>query len=259
MEQHIIAKRDEEVIELLMNRPNSFNAFGLTMVDQFAEHLITIAADDTIRAVVITGEGKAFCAGGDLKWMASFPNGPYASVHELAARFHQAILEIRRMPKPVIAGINGPAAGGGFSLALACDLRVISESAFLQQAYTSNGLCLDGGGTFTLPRIAGFARAMEIAAFDQPISSEQALNWGLVTKVVQDGTAREEAMRMAHQMAKRSIHAFGWAKRLFNDSFNTTFETQIEREREAVAKCADHPDGGEGRAAFEEKRKPIFY
>lgn len=259
MDGPIILKRDDEIVELLLNKPKSFNAFDLETVSQFADHLITIAADESIRAVVISGEGKAFCAGGDLKWMSSFPDGPFASVHELAARFHQAVLEIRRMPKPVIAAINGIAAGGGFSLALACDFRVMSASAVLQQAYTSNGLCLDGGGTFTLPRIVGLARAMEIMAFDQPISSERALKWGLATKVVKDGTAREEALKMAHELANKSLHAFGWAKRLFNDSFNTTFETQAEREREGIAKCSAHSDGKEGREAFAEKRKPVFH
>jgi 2-(1,2-epoxy-1,2-dihydrophenyl)acetyl-CoA isomerase len=162
------------------------------------------------------------------------------------------------MSKPVIAAVNGVAAGGGFSLALACDFRVMAKSAMLRQAYTSSGLCIDGGGTFTLPRLVGLAHALEIVAFDKPISSEQALSWGLVTKVVEDGRAVEEASKMAHELAKISLHSFGWCKALLTDSFNAAFETHIERERLGLSTCAAHPDGQEGLKAFSEKRKPVF-
>jgi 2-(1,2-epoxy-1,2-dihydrophenyl)acetyl-CoA isomerase len=162
------------------------------------------------------------------------------------------------MRKPVIAAINGVAAGGGFSLALACDFRLMAKSAILRQAYTSSGLCIDGGGTFTLPRLVGLARALEIVAFDKPISSEQAMDWGLVTNVVEDGHALEEAMKMAHELAKISLHSFGWCKALLTDSFNTAFETHIERERLGLSTCAAHPDGQEGLRSFTEKRRPVF-
>jgi len=176
----------------------------------------------------------------------------------LAASFHQAILEIRRMPKPVIAAINGLAAGGGFSLALACDFRVMARSATLRQAYTSNGLSIDGGGTFILPRIVGLARALEITGFDAPISSEQALTWGLVTKVADDGHAVEEAVHMAHELSRGSLNSFGWSKRLLTDSYNTPFEAHIERERLGLCSCAEHADGKEGIRAFVARRKPVF-
>ena len=162
------------------------------------------------------------------------------------------------MPKPVVAAIHGVAAGGGFSLALACDFRVMEESARLKQAYTSSGLCIDGGGTFALPRMVGLARALEIAAFDHPISSEQALAWGLVTKVVNDGEALQEALTMLLHLGERSIHSFGWTKKLFTDSFNTSFESQIEMERVGLCDCAGHTDGQEGLQAFIQKRKPVF-
>ena len=259
MSQSIELRKDGMIAEVLLNRPETFNAFDLDMVELFAKGLINLALDDSISVVVISGEGKAFCAGGDLKWVSSFPGGPAAGFHELAARYHQAILEIRRMRKPVVAGINGIAAGGGFSLALACDFRIMAQSAILRQAYTANGLCMDGGGTFTLPRLVGMARAMEIVAFDKPISSEQALTWGLVTKVVEDGRVMEEARHMARELVKVSLHSFGWCKELLTDSFHTTFETQIERERMGISQCGAHPDGREGLKAFAEKRKPIFH
>ncbi|RJP69912.1 MAG: enoyl-CoA hydratase/isomerase family protein [Candidatus Abyssobacteria bacterium SURF_17] len=258
MTELVKTKRDENVVTLLLNRPEAFNALNHEMMEQLARHVTGIAADDTIRAVVLTGEGKAFCAGGDLKWALSQPEGAPAAFHKLAAQFHLAVSEIHRMRKPVIAAINGVAAGGGFSLALACDFRVMARSVNLRQAYTSAGLCIDGGGTFTLPRIVGVARAMEIVAFDKPISSEQALAWGLVTRVVEDGRAVEEACAMARELAAGAIHSFGWCKALLTDSFNSEFEAHIERERFALSECAAHPGGQEGLRAFAEKRKPKF-
>jgi len=250
--------QEDEVAKVFLYRPQTFNSFDLDMIRQFSECLMTLSVDEAVRAVVISGEGKAFCAGGDLKWASNFPRGPSAGFHELAARFHQAILEIRRMKKPVIAVINGIAAGGGFSLALACDFRVMARSATLRQAYTSNGLCIDGGGTFTLPRLVGFARALEIAAFDPPISSDQALAWGLVTRVVEDGLVMEEGIKMARQLARGSLHSFAWSKRLLTDSFQTSIEAQLENERHGLYACAAHEDGKEGLQAFGEKRKPVF-
>ncbi len=258
MAESVKLKKEGEITQVLLNRPEAFNAFDLELLESLEKHLIKLAEDDSVAGIVISGEGKAFCAGGDLKWALSFIGGAPAAFHELAARYHQAILEIRRMRKPVIAAINGVAAGGGFSLALACDFRVMAKSAILRQAYTSSGLCIDGGGTFTLPRLVGLARALEIVAFDKPISSEQAMDRGLVTKVVEDGHALEEAMKMAHELAKISLHSFGWCKALLTDSFNTAFETHIERERLGLSNCATHSDGQEGLRSFLEKRKPVF-
>jgi len=258
MSEPIAITQDDGIAKLILNRPAVFNAFDHDMVERFARHVVRLAVDENVRGVVISGEGKGFCAGGDIKWASEFPLGPSAAFHKLAASFHQAILEIRRMPKPVIAAINGLAAGGGFSLALACDFRVMARSATLRQAYTSNGLCIDGGGTFMLPRIVGLARALEIAAFDNPISSEKALNWGLVTRVVDDGHSLEEAVNMARELSNGSLNSFGWSKQLLTDSFNTAFESHIERERLGLCSCAGHPDGKEGIQAFVDKRQPVF-
>lgn len=258
MSELIEIKQHDTIAEVALNRPEAYNAFNYEMISQLANHLTALASDHDVRAVVITGNGKAFCAGGDLKWALEYSNRPAGAFHALAGQFHLAITEIRRMPKPVIAAINGVAAGGGFSLALACDMRVVEKSAVLRQAYTSSGLCIDGGGSFTLPRLVGYARALEIAAFDEPISASRALEWGLVTKVVEDGRAREEAGKMAGQIARGALNSFAWSKKLITDSFNTSFETQIENERAALEACADHPDGQEGLSAFSQKRKPQF-
>ncbi|MBN1691567.1 MAG: enoyl-CoA hydratase/isomerase family protein [Dehalococcoidia bacterium] len=259
MTDSIIRVRDNEIAHIVLNRPAFFNAFDLTMMDSMARHMIELAADENVRGVIISGEGKAFCAGGDLKWVTDFEKGPEAAFHILAAAYHQMVLEIRRMNKPVIAAVNGVAAGGGFSLALACDFRVMAESAIFRQAYTSNGLSIDGGGTFSLPRLVGLARALEIVAMDLPITSEKALAWGLVTRVVRDGTAVEEALKMAHDLSSISLHSFGLSKQLLTDSFNCTFESQIEKERQGICSCAIHADGQEGMKAFCEKRKPVYF
>jgi 2-(1,2-epoxy-1,2-dihydrophenyl)acetyl-CoA isomerase len=258
MTESVTVRKVEGIATVLLNRPEAFNTFNMDLVETFAASLISLAADEKVRGIVITGEGKAFSGGGDLKYALAFPQGPSAAFHELAGYFHSAILEIRRMPKPVIAAVNGVAAGGGFSLALACDFRVMAQSAALRQAYTSSGLCIDGGGSFTLPRLVGLARAMEIMAFDRPISAEQALAWGLATKIVPEGTALEEATNMARELARGSLHSFGLSKKLLTDSFNTSFETHLERERRGLSGCAAHPEGMEGLTAFAEKRKPVF-
>jgi len=258
MTESVKVTRDGEIACVVLNRPQAFNAFDLDLLEALAGELMTLAADKEARAVVITGEGKAFCAGGDLKYLLNAPEGPPAMFHKLAGHFHQAVLEIRRMPKPVIAAINGVAAGGGFSLALAADFRVMGESAVLKQAYTSAGLCLDGGGSFTLPRMVGLARALEIVAFDRPIAAKQAYEWGLATRIAPDGEVLTEALSLARELGAISLNSFGWAKRLLTDSFNTAFEAHLERERRGLVSCAAHPEGQEGMKAFSEKRRPVF-
>jgi 2-(1,2-epoxy-1,2-dihydrophenyl)acetyl-CoA isomerase len=258
MTEPIKLTREAEIAWVMLNRPEAFNAFDQDLLTALAAQLSTLAVDPEVRAVVISGAGRAFSAGGDLKYFLGSPVGPARIIHVMAGSFHQAVIEIRRMDKPVIAAINGVAAGGGFSLALACDFRVMGESATLKQAYTSAGLSLDGGGSFTLPRLVGLARALEIVAFDRPIPAPQALAWGLATKIVPDAQVLPEAMAMAHELAGRSLNSFGWAKRLLTDSFNSALEAHLERERRGLATCAAHPDGQEGLKAFVEKRKPIF-
>jgi 2-(1,2-epoxy-1,2-dihydrophenyl)acetyl-CoA isomerase len=258
MTEVVRVTREAEIACVALNRPRAFNAIDQELVEAFAAQLINLGADPEVRGVVITGEGKAFCAGGDLKYFLSDPRGAARAIHQIAGYFHQAVLEIRRMPKPVIAAVNGVAAGGGFSLALACDFRIMGESATLKQGYTSAGLSLDGGGSFTLPRLVGLARALEIVAFDRPIPAPQALAWGLATRIAPDAQVLEEALTMARELAGMSLNSFGWAKRLLTDSFNSAFEAHLERERRGLSTCAAHPDGQEGMQAFQEKRQPVF-
>jgi len=247
MADPILTRRHGKILEVTLNRPEAYNALNLDMMNMLADVLSLGARDDSTKGVLITGKGKAFCAGGDLKWISQQKEEAGSVLHRLAPQFHLSILEIRRMEKPVVAGINGIAAGGGFSLALACDFRVMGQGASLRQAYTSSGLSLDGGGSFALPRLVGLARAMEIMAFDDPIASAKALEWGLVTKVVPDSEVLSEATAMLTRLSKTSLH-----------SFNTTLEAQLELERQGISDCAAHPDGQEGIRAFVEKRNPAF-
>ena len=258
MNEQIKLEITDGIALMTLNRPEGFNAFHAPMIGNVAEKLIRLSTDADVVGVVLTGASKAFCAGGDLKWVSTSGMAPGAAFRALAAAYHQAIVEIRRMPKPVVAAVNGLAAGGGFSMALACDFRVMAKSAIFRQAYTSNGLSVDGGGTYTLPRLVGLARAMEIVAFDRPISADQALAWGLVTEVVEDGQAVNKAIAMVQEIVKLPLSSFLASKKLLTDSFHTPFEHQLEKEREFLAWCADHPNGQEGIKAFLEKRSPVY-
>lgn len=258
MNDPVLTQQHENILQITLNRPEAYNALNLDMMKMLGEALSSAAADKSIKGVLLTGQGKAFCAGGDLKWISQQSEEAGSVLHRLAPQFHLSIVEIRRMEKPVVAAINGTAAGGGFSLALACDFRVMAQSAVLRQAYTSSGLSIDGGGSFALPRLVGLARAMEIMAFDQPISSAQALEWGLVTKVVPEDEVLSESFAMLETLTKNSLHSFAWSKKLMTGSFDNTLETQLELERQGIRDCAAHPDGQEGIKAFVEKRKPSF-
>jgi 2-(1,2-epoxy-1,2-dihydrophenyl)acetyl-CoA isomerase len=241
-----------------LHRASRYNAFDLEMVQQLEETFLSLSLDPDTVGVVVTGDGKAFCAGGDLQWAHNYPAELPQAFRELAAHFHQAILEIRRMPKPVVAAVNGMAAGGGFSLALACDFRIVEASAVLRQAYTSSGLSMDGGGTHALVRMVGLARAMEIAALDRPLGSDEAKRLGLATEVVPDGEGVRRAIGWVAEMRQRSLTSFAASKRLLTDSYDTCLEAQLERERDHLSWCADQPNGREGIRAFLEKRPPVF-
>ena len=258
MADPILTRRHGKILEVTLNRPDAYNALNLDMMIRLAEALSLAATDHSVLGVLVTGKGKAFCSGGDLKWISQQKEAAGSVLHRLAPQFHLSILEIRRMEKPVVAAINGIAAGGGFSLALACDFRVMGQSATLRQAYTSSGLSIDGGGSFALPRLVGLARAMEIMAFDEPISSTRALEWGLATEVVADSEVLSESVGMLNRLTGGALHSFGWSKKLMTHSFSTTLETQLELERQGISHCAAHPDGQEGVRAFVEKRKPSF-
>lgn len=258
MEAPITVDRVDGIATVLFNRPDSYNALNAATARELAAALKTLREDHETRGIVITGAGKAFSAGGDIRAILDHAQGPAAAFYEMATLVHGCISEIRNMPKPVVAAINGVAAGGGFSLALACDFRVMAEGARLRQGFTSNGLCIDAGGTFMLPRLVGMARALEIAAFDEPIVADQALHWGLVTRVVDDAKLLSRANRLLKDLFRKSLHSFSWSKRLLSSALEASLETQLEREHLGLISCAMHSDGVEGMKAFLEKREPRF-
>lgn len=258
MEQRVILETGDAIARVYFNDPKKLNAFNLETITLFASTIISLACDDAIKGIIISGRGTAFCAGGDLTWASSHPNGASVAFHELSSRFHQSIAEIRNMRKPVVAAINGIAAGGGFSLALACDFRIMAKSAVLKQGFTSNGLSMDGGATFILPRLVGMARAMEIVAFDEPLTAEKALQAGLVNQVTDEQDPVPEAEQFIRRILTISPNSFSWSKQLIYHSISASIESQMELERAGLSSCAAHRDGIEGIRAFAEKRKPKF-
>ena len=258
-DQPVIVERDDDIATIRLNRPAKYNALNRELLEGFHAAVTELSFDEQIRAVVLTGAGKAFCGGGDLEAINDAdPEHPGRGFWRLAGRFHEAVKELRAMAKPTIAAINGPAAGGGFSLALACDLRLMADAAFLKLAYVENGLSIDGGGSFTLPRLVGLARAMEIAFLDEKISADKALDLGLVNRVVGGDALLESTHQLADRLAAMPTAALGRAKRLLNASFQNSLEQQLELERAEISAAGNSEEGREGMAAFFEKRKPIY-
>jgi 2-(1,2-epoxy-1,2-dihydrophenyl)acetyl-CoA isomerase len=247
------------VLTLTSNRPDKLNALDLEMAKALRQQLIIAAEDTTVRVVVITGHGRGFCAGGDLKFaMQANPEQPGNSFQALTSVLHECIEVIRAMAKPVIAAINGPDAGAGMFLALACDLRLISQSACLKVSNTTYGLSLPAGGTFLLPRLLGIGRALDLAMLDQPVSAEAAQSMGLVTQVIADQYFHDEVATFAGDLSKKSVKTLGQVKLLMNESFGCTLSEQLSAEQQAIVKSANHPEGREGLDAFLQKRQPEF-
>jgi len=249
----------DSVTTITLNRPHVLNAIDLATCEALRTRLREAAAAPEIRAVILTGNGRAFCAGGDLGFaLAANPDTLGDSFLALTEILHDCIAQIRTIPKPIIAAINGPAAGAGLFLALACDLRLMADDAYLRQANTSHGLSIPAGGTFTLPRLVGLARALEIALLDEPIPAANALELGLANRVVSAAQLRSEAKSLANRVAHQPIAVLGRVKQLMNESFDSSLAAQLERERQAIAVSANSKEGREGVDAFLQKRQPNF-
>jgi len=228
-----------------------------------AQELVTALeqcrGESKIRVVIVTGSGGAFCAGGDLKYCSKFlGSNPVQPIRELTHWFHRIILDIRILPKPVIAAVNGVAAGGGMSLALACDLRIAAADAQFRQAYTGVGLVPDAGWSLWVSLLSGFGRASEMLFLDPVIDAGQALQMGLVHKVVAPGELAEEASRLAARLAEGPARAHALAKAALNRGLLGALEYQLEVERQGVLQAAGTRDFREGLTAFLEKRRPRF-
>ncbi len=246
------------VATITLNRPAQFNALNLDMARELMHATIAADEDAGVRCVVLTGAGKAFFAGGDLSTFDAAGDQRGALIKEMTTYFHAAISRLSRMDAPVIAAINGVAAGAGFSAMLACDLAVAARSAKLTMAYTKSGLSPDGSSTWFLPRIVGLRRAQELTLTNRVLTAAEALDWGLITRVVDDAELTEHVRTLSAELASGPTRTLGAAKRLMRDSADQSLETQMELETRAIAAASLSVDGREGVAAFLEKRGPNY-
>lgn len=258
--QNILFERAGSIATVKFNRPQTFNAFSLPLGQDLMEALETCFYDDAIRAVILTGEGKAFCSGGDISvFKTSLDKDPSRPIRELMVPFNKCIALIRRMPKPVICAVNGVASGAGMSFVAACDYRVAASSATFKQAYTGVGLSGDGAWMLLVPMLIGFARAMEMVLFDPLIDAKKALEWGLVNEVVGRDELMDLSSAIAGRLASGATKAYGLAKSNLNHAMMGVLDSQLQFEAEGMVKASmTTTDYLEGIRAFLERRKPGF-
>jgi 2-(1,2-epoxy-1,2-dihydrophenyl)acetyl-CoA isomerase len=243
---------------LTLNRPKAANSFNLDLTREFLEAATICADDSAIRAVLLTGAGRFFSAGGDLKNFAAAEDQVPKLVAETADALHAAISKLARMNAPIVAAVNGPAAGAGMSLVCMTDIALAAESAIFTMAYTAAGLAPDGSSTYFLPRAVGMRRARELMLTNRRLSAAEAHAWGIVERVVPDDDLMAEAEKLARALASGPTLAFGAVKKLLLASQNAQLEDQLDAETSAIVSMTRTSDGREGVAAFREKRKPSF-
>ena len=246
--------RDGAVLTITLNRPDVLNAFNAAMHQALSVALKEAEADE-VRAVVITGAGRGFCVGQDL---TEFREAPGDIGERLRGNYHPNILALRSLEKPVLAAVNGPAAGAGLSFACACDLRLAAASATFVPAFINIGLVPDSGGTYFVRRLLGTARAFEWMTSGRRLSAAEALDWGLVSEVVADEKLAERAAERAAELAAMPTRGVGLTKRLFDHAENATLEEQLELEAQLQTAATQTADFREGVDAFLEKREPRF-
>lgn len=245
------------VATITLSREEAANSVNLQACQELAEAALAAQEDASVRAVVLTGRGRMFSAGGDLGSFAGAEEPPKL-LKRMTIHLHAAVAMFARMDAPVIAAVNGAAAGAGFSLVCAADLAIAAESAKFTLAYTGAGLTPDGSSTWFLPRIVGRRRTLELMLGNRVLSAQEALEWGIVNQVVPDGEAGKAAAELAATLAQGPTGAYGVTKRLVLGSSDNSLETQMELEGTAIARAAATPDGQEGISAFLAKRRPRF-
>ena len=243
--------------KITLNRPKAYNSVNKELAMAFQSALDTCASDEEIRAVVITGAGKAFCAGQDLVEVTTPEQMPGFKVL-LEEHFLPIVLNIRNLPKPVVAAVNGVAAGAGANIALACDIVVASEKASFIQAFSGIGLVPDSGGTFFLPRLVGFQKAVAISMLGDKIGANEAEKMGMIYKVFEENTFQEEVDRLGAKLANMPTKGLALTKKIFDQSLNNSLTDQLAIENEAQIEASETEDYREGVQAFLEKRKPQF-
>lgn len=244
---------------ITFTRPEAANAMTPQCAAELSEVALEVESDRAVRALVITGEGKMFCAGGDLGAFAAAGDGARALLLKMAGDLHMGLSRLSRMSAPVIGAVNGTAAGAGFSLVMACDLAVSASSAVYTMAYTNAGLSPDGSSTYFMPRKIGDRKTRELMLTNRVLKADEALDWGIVNEVVADEEVLDRAMALAQKLAQGPTRAYGKVKELLTSSFDQSLETQMELEARAIADMIDTRDGREGVDAFLNKRKPEFH
>ncbi len=252
----ILSKTEGQVLKLSLNRPDKFNSFNRAMALELQGQLDLAATDDNIRAVHLTAEGKAFCAGQDLS-EAIDPQGPGIK-RIVEEHYNPIILKLRNLEKPVVCAVNGVAAGAGANIALACDVIMAGRSASFIQIFSKIGLIPDSGGTFLLPRLVGFQRALALALLGEKVSAENAAQMGMIYKVVDDEFLQNESMLIAQTLSVMPTKGLGLTKKLFNMGQHTDLDKQLQNEGALQVQAANTEDYKEGVNAFLEKRKPTF-
>ena len=254
--QEILTHLENGVLTLTLNRPSVFNSFNRSMALQLQAELDRCNTDDHVRVVVLTGEGKAFCAGQDLA-EATDPHGP--ALQEIVGKhYNPIILKIRALEKPVIAAVNGVAAGAGANIALACDLVIAKESAAFIQAFSKIGLIPDSGGTFFLPRLVGMQKALALMMTGEKVAAKDAEQMNMIYKAVPDIEFESMVTQLAQQLAKMPTKALGLTKKAVDAGFNQDLGAQLALEEKLQTQAGQTNDFKEGVQAFLEKRSPEF-
>ena len=257
MDRTVLVEVSDRVATISLNRPGASNALTLELARELLAVALRCEADTDVRAVVLTGAGRHFCFGGDLRAMREQGEGAGAYINELTTYLHAAIGAFARMRAPVIAAVNGTAAGAGVGLACAADLALCGRGSRFSLAYTAVGLAPDGSTSFLLPRIVGHRRAMELILLNRVLGGEEALAWGLVNQVVEDAEITSQARALATRLATGPTEAYAAVKRLALAA-QPGLETQMALEGRTIAALSVHPHGREGIAAFIDKRKASF-
>jgi 2-(1,2-epoxy-1,2-dihydrophenyl)acetyl-CoA isomerase len=258
-DSHVLVSIEGAVGTLTLNRPDKLNSFAGTMRDELTAALEQFAADDSVRAVIVTGAGRAFCAGADVGYLTHLiETGNIDEAVALVEAGRRVVTAVRSMPKPVIAAINGAAAGGGANLAMACDLRLASDRAKIGQTFNRIGLAPDWGGSYHVPRLVGPARAAELFFFAEMVTADEAERIGLVNRVVPHDELLGLAREWADRLAAKPALALRYAKEAVQKSLGSTVEEMLDFETAAQRDCFGSPDALEGVRAFVEKRPAVF-
>jgi 2-(1,2-epoxy-1,2-dihydrophenyl)acetyl-CoA isomerase len=257
--QTILFDVSDGIARLTLNRPDRLNSFNVEMHGEVRDALRRLAEDRAARVLVLTGAGRGFCAGQDLGDRAVAPGGQGVDLGESIDNYYKPlVLALRNLQMPVIAAVNGVAAGAGANIALACDLVIATKSASFIQSFSKLGLVPDSGGTWLLPKLLGNARAMGLALLADKLSAEQAAQWGMIWRCVEDSEFKQTVDALAQQLALAPTRGLARTKQAIYESWGRSFEQQLDQERDFQRELGRSQDYAEGVAAFTEKRNPKF-